>query len=470
MQTHVAPNRTDLGRREFLLRAGTGFGAVALGSVLQQDGRLPVSQAQAASPAQLPKAKSVIWLFMNGGPSGIDLFDYKPALSKWDGTFHPGGVKSLFPHPGPIMESPFKFRQHGQSGAYVSDVYPHIAQHVDDMVFLKACTSTELNHTPACYMVNTGANRVGAPSFGSWTTYGMGTENENMPGFVVMFDPERTPEGGANLWDSAYLPGEHQAVPMHPTASPISYLKAPAERTPKTQRSQLDLLKQWNRKHLQHHPGVPALETRIRSYETAYRMQTEVPELVNVANETAATQDLYGLNDPRCELFGRQLLMARRMVESGVRCIQIYHGGYPDNWDHHEDLAEGHTSLCYSSDRPIAGLLADLKQRGLLDSTLIVWGGEFGRLPTSQDRTGRDHNPFGFAMWLAGGGVKAGASHGELDELGYKPVQDATSIHDVHATILHLMGIDPDALTFYWNGREQSLTNGLGNIIHPIVA
>lgn len=467
---NFAINNPDLKRRDFLLRAGTGFGAVALGSVLQADGLFSSSTTAAATTPQPPKAKSVIWLFMNGGPSGIDLFDHKPALEKWDGKFHPGGVQSLFPHPGPIMKTPFQFKQHGESGASVSNIYPHIAQHVDEMVFLKACTSTELNHTPACYMMNTGSNRVGAPSFGSWATYGMGTENENMPGFVVMFDPQQTPEGGANLWDSAYLPGENQAVPMHATASPMSFLDTPNDRTPATQRSQLDLLKQLNNNHLRKHPGLPALETRIRSYETAYRMQTEVPDLVNLDGETEATQQMYGLDDPRCALFGRQLLMARRMVESGVRCIQVYHGGYPVNWDHHDGLAEGHASLCYSSDRPIAGLLADLKQRGLLDSTLIVWGGEFGRLPTSQDRTGRDHNPFGFAMWLAGGGIKAGTSYGELDELGYKPVQDAVSIHDVHATILHLMGIDPDALTFYWNGREQSLTNGLGSVIHPIVA
>ncbi|MBT4866432.1 MAG: DUF1501 domain-containing protein [Planctomycetaceae bacterium] len=462
--------RPELDRRAFLSRAGGGFGALALASLLDSEpnGR----QANATQSKQSsPKAKSVIWLFMNGGPSGIDLFDEKPALKRWDGKAFPGKVETLFPHPGPIMKSPFKFRRRGECGATVSEVFPHVAQHVDDITFLHACQSEAQNHVPACYAVNTGSMRFGAPCVGSWVNYGLGTENKDLPGFVVMYDPRSAPEGGANLWDSGYLPGNNQGVPIRASDHPILYLKRPEELSGRQQKAQLKLLRGLNQQHLLRHPDDKSnLQSRIQSLETAFRMQDSAAGIVDVSRETRRVQNMYGMNSPPCKVFGTQLLMARRMVESGVRFIQIYHGGFAKNWDQHAALEQDHRKLCYESDRPIAGLLRDLKQRGLLESTLVVWGGEFGRGPTSQDRDGRDHNPFGFTMWLAGGGIKKGFSYGETDELGYQPVENPVSMHDLQATILHQLGITSDELTYYHNGRDQSLTNGFGSVIKPIIA
>ncbi len=458
----------DVTRREFLSRSGSGFGMLALASLLEDEGLL-ASNAPAATH-HAPKAKSVIWLFMNGGPSGIDLFDPKPALDKWDGKRFPGKIQTLFPHPGPIMRSPFKFQRYGNSGISVSEVYPHIAQHVDDLTFLFACGSEAQNHVPACYMVNSGVTRVGSPALGSWVTYGLGSVNRELPGYVLMYDHRSAPEGGANLWDAAFLPGENQGVPFRPTDQPILYLKRPPTISQRTQRSQLRLLQKLNKWHLEKRAGEMELQTRIESFETAYRMQIAAPEIVNTSRESAATQRLYGLDMPECKPFGTQLLMARRMVERGVRFIQIYHGGWNNNWDNHAGLEDQHRDLCLETDQPIAGLLTDLKQRGLLDETLVIWGGEFGRTPTSQDRDGRDHNPYGFTMWLAGGGVKRGFSFGKTDELGYKPVANPVSMHDLHATILHLLGLDHEELTYHFNGRDQSLVNALGSVVHEIIA
>lgn len=466
----------DLSRREFLTRSGGGMGGLALTSLLGQEGMLAGSKVlaadgTAASGMHHPaKAKSVIWLFMNGGPSGIDLFDHKPALEKLDGQRFPGEIDTLFPHPGPIMRSPFKFRRHGDSGITVSEVYPHIAKHVDDITLLNACGSKAQNHVPACYMVNSGIMRAGYPNIGSWVTYGLGTANRELPGFVVMYDHRSAPEGGANLWDAAFLPSANQGVPFRPSRHPILYLKRPPKISAQSQKSQLDLLQRLNHMHLEKNPSEQELQARIESFETAYRMQMSAPEIVDTSHETQATERLYGLDQDDCRPFGTQLLMARRMVERGVRFIQIYHGGWNNNWDNHSGLEEQHRQLCQETDRPIAGLLADLKQRGLLDDTLVIWGGEFGRTPTSQDRDGRDHNPYGFSMWMAGGGVKRGFSYGETDELGYKPVENPVSMHDLHATILHLTGLDHERLTYPFNGRDQSLVNDLGSVVREILA
>ena len=443
---------------------------LALASLLK-DQRLLAGDTPATPGLHHPaKAKSVIWLFMNGGPSGIDIFDEKPALNRLDGKRFPGKIHTLFPHPGPIMRSPFKFRRYGESGQTVSEVYPHIAQHVDDITFLNACGSEAHNHVPACYMVNSGVTRVGSPNIGSWATYGLGSGNRELPGFVVMYDHRSAPEGGANLWDAAFLPGDNQGVPFRPTNQPILYLNRSRKISQNRQQSQLNLLQKLNGWHMDKHVGELELQTRLQSFETAYRMQMSAPEIVNTSHESEATKRLYGLDQKECKTFGTQLLMARRMVEKGVRFIQIYHGGWNNNWDNHSGLERQHRSLCKETDRPIAGLLTDLKRQGLLDDTLVVWGGEFGRSPTSQDRDGRDHNPYGFSMWMAGGGVKRGFSYGQTDELGYKPVENAVSMHDLHATVLHLLGLDHQRLTYRVNGRDQSLVNDLGSVVQDVVA
>lgn len=457
-------------RRDLMSRSSHGLGMLALASMLNNEGVIASSTSKSVTTRLPAKAKSVIWLFMNGGPSGIDLFDHKPALDQLDGKSFPGKIHTLFPHPGPIMRSPFKFNQYGKSGMTVSEVFPNIAKHVDKITFLRACHSDAQNHVPACYMINSGATRVGSPGLGSWATYGLGNANRELPGYVVMYDYRSAPEGGANLWDAAYLPAENQGVPFRPTDHPILYLKRPDEISKHTQDSQKKLLRQLNNLHLERHAEESAMQARIRSFETAYKMQISAPEIVNTSHESQETKKLYGLDVPECKAFGTQLLMARRMVEKNVRFIQIYHGGWNNNWDNHSGLEEQHRNLCFETDQPIAGLLTDLKQRGLLDETLVIWGGEFGRSPTSQDRDGRDHNPYGFTMWMAGGGVKSGYSYGKTDELGYKPVENPVSMHDFHATILHLMGLDHELLTYRFNGREQSLVNGFGEVIEDIVA
>jgi hypothetical protein len=451
-----------LNRREFLVRTGGGCGMLALSALLQSEGFGEI--------ADRPRVKSVIWLFMNGGPSSIDLFDPKPLLTRMDGQKFPGEIKTLFPYPGPIMASPFEFKQHGACGAPVSNVFPHLAQHVDDMTFLKACVTTERNHVPACYVANTGNRQVGSPHLASWVNYGLGSERKDLPDFIVMYDRRASPEGGANLWSSGYLPGQYQGVAMQPTDSPILYVNRPPGLSASTQIAQLDLLQWLNRRHVATRHSTADLDARIKSFETAFKMQSSMPKLSDLSRETVATTNLYGLNDPKCKPFGTQCLLARRMVEKGVRFVQLYHGGYDANWDQHGGLASGHKRNCYETDQPIAGLLADLKQRGLFDSTLVIWGGEFGRGPTAQDNDGRDHNPYGFTMWMAGGGLKRGTTHGQTDEFGYLPVENATSIRDVHATILHLVGLDDATLTYRYGGREQTPTGGLGRVITEIVA
>jgi len=438
---------------------------LALASLLQEE-----QSAGASGSSGTGRARSVIWLFMNGGPSGIDLFDHKPELRKWDGKSFPGQIETLFPYPGPVMQSPYAFQKYGECGATVSEVYPHLARHVDKLTFLNACRSDAQNHVPACYMVNSGITRVGAPCVGSWLTYGLGRASRELPGFVVMHDARSAPEGGANLWDAGFLPGEHQGVMFRSSEHPILYLKRPDDLSRSAQTAQLELLRKLNRRHLERRPAEDRLQTRIESFETAFRMQSSAGKLVDVSQESRRTQKLYGVDDPECRVFGNQLLMARRMVEDGVRFIQVYHGGWKANWDQHSNLEIDHRQRCRETDKPIAGLLTDLQQRGLLDSTLVIWGGEFGRTPTSQDRNGRDHNPFGFTMWMAGGGAKPGLSYGKTDEFGYMPVENSVSMHDLHATILHLAGLNHEELTFFHDGRHQSLTNNRGSVIHDIVA
>ena len=455
----------SISRRQWLKQLGGGAGALALQSMLAGDVAADKSENK-KSPHHEVKAKNVIWLFMNGGPSGIDTFDYKPELAKYHGKVFEGEVKTLFPHPGPLMESPFKFNRYGESGLPISEIYSNVAKHADDLCVINSCTSTQLNHVPACYMMNTGVSRVGSPSIGSFATYGLGTENSELPGFVVMMDRRSAPEGGANLWDSGFLPPKYQGVPFRNDGEPVLFLDRSVSRG--RQQNRLKFLAKLNQEHLNRNPHNRDLETRIQSFETAYKMQASVPDLMKVDDETEDTKRIYGLDDPDCEHFGTQLLLARRMVERGVRFQQIFHGGWKRNWDSHGSLGDNHRSLAKETDKPIAGLLRDLKARGLLESTLVIWGGEFGRLPMSQDIDGRDHNPYGFTMWMAGGGAKKGYVHGKTDELGYRAVESPVSMNDLHATILHLMGVDHERLSYWFSGRDQTMTNSLGSVVFNI--
>jgi hypothetical protein len=466
-------------RREFLKLSGAGFGMLGLSGLLQSEHLLAhaaePSSPFAPAPAQFaPKAKSVIFLFMYGGPSGVDTFDYKPELDKHDGKKldWKGDLNSFNPNPGPLMKSPYSFKQYGESGAWVSEMYPALARQVDDIAFLKSCYVESNNHAPALFQMNTGMSRVGFPSVGSWLVYGLGTSNQDLPGYVVMYDHRGGPIGGPQNWSSGFLPSSYQGTPLRSVGNPMINLKRPGHMSAEGQRDYLDLVGALNREHLEHHPGEADLLARIESYELAFRMQMTAPESVDLSKESEATKRLYGMDRKETKYYGTQLLMARRMVERGVRFVQVYSGGgnQQESWDAHFGLKENHDMHCLETDVPIAGLLADLKRRGMLDDTLVVWGGEFGRLPVSQGGVGRDHNPDGFLMWMAGGGVKGGVSYGETDEVGFRAEDKPTSVNDIHATILHLMGVEHTELTYRHNGRDFRLTDVAGEVIHDILA
>ena len=462
-------------RREFLWQAGGGFMSLALAQMLGNDGFLS-RQALAADgkssfinplapkkPHMPAKAKSVIFLYMYGGPSQIDTFDYKPAMKGMDNktiavkTFGRGGKKNQ----GRIVETRFNFAQYGQSGAWVSDIFPNLATCVDDIAFIKSMTADSPIHGSAMLQMNTGRILSGSPCLGSWVNYGLGTENENLPGFVVMLDPRGGPISGPRNWTSGYMPASYQATVINATGTPILDLKRPDGQSEATQRRMLDTLQEYNTEHEALRGDNTNLAARIASYELAYKMQSSAPEATDLNQEPEHVKALYGLDDKRSEAFGRQCLMARRLVERGVRFIQIYSGGSHNEhtWDAHDDIEKNHRLHAGETDKPIAGLLKDLKQRGLLDSTLIVWGGEFGRQPTAEYATGsgRDHNSYGFTMWMAGGGVKGGTSVGTTDELGSAAVENPFKVKNLHATVLQQMGIEPNRLTYFYAGLDQKL-------------
>jgi hypothetical protein len=457
-------------RREFLWESGCGFGATALATMLAGDGFFARS-AQAASanplapkPAQLnAKAKSCIFLFMYGGPSHIDTFDYKPGMVGMDGktvdipTFGRGGKKPG----GRIVEPRWKFRQYGQCGKWVSDLFPHMAKCVDDIAFMHSMTAESPIHGSAMLMMNSGKLQSGSPAIGSWVNYGLGSVNENLPGFVVMLDKQGGPISGAKNWSSGYMPATFAGTAFRVEGSPINDLRRPEGMTRPLQRELLDTLGRMNERHLVERPDQSELAARISSYELAYKMQEHAPEAVDLAQETEATRRLYGLDDAKTRDFGTRCLLARRLVERGVRFIQVYSGGAHNdqNWDAHGDLIANHELHAGETDKPIAGLLMDLKQRGLLDETLVVWGGEFGRQPTAEYDvgTGRDHNSYGFTMWGAGGGLKGGVSVGSTDELGSKAVDEPMHVKRLHATILQQMGLDPNHLSYFFRGLDQKL-------------
>jgi hypothetical protein len=461
-------------RREFLWQAGAGFTGVALAGLLDEaflrrqsvaaDGATPWQNPLAPKePHFAPQAKSVIFLYMYGGPSHIDTFDHKPDMKGMDNktvqvkTFGRGGHKNE----GRIVEPRWNFKQYGESGQWVSDLFPCLATCVDDIAFLKSMTADSPIHGSAMLQMNTGKILSGSPSLGSWVNYGLGSENQNLPGFVVMLDPRGGPISGAKNWSSGYMPATYQATIVRSRGTPILDLAPPVGMTDEVQRKLLDAIGEYNQEHLQTRAHNSDLAARIASYELAYRMQATAPEAVDFAQESESTKRLYGLDDPKTEVFARQCLLARRLVERGVRFVQIYSGGsHTDTtWDAHDDLVVNHNLHAGETDKPIAGLLKDLKQRGMLDDTLIVWGGEFGRQPTAEYEkgTGRDHNSYGFTMWLAGGGVKGGISVGKTDELGSAAVEDRFHVKHLHATILNQMGIDPNRLTYFHGGLDQKL-------------
>ena len=460
-------------RRDFLKRTGAGFGMLALASMLNDRGLLAAG-APSGSPVNplaprpthfAPRAKRVIWLFMEGGPSGFDLFDPKPELQKRHGQ-RVGGIETHFGNPGPLLRSPYEFKRHGRSGAWVCERLPHVAQHVDDIAFIKSCHTESSNHAPAMYSMNTGINRPGFPSAGAWVGYGLGTENQNLPGFVVLAGGVE--KGGANNWGAGFLPSSYQGTLLRTSGTPILNLKRPDGLTSKRQREMLDLAAELNGEHLKRHPAEADLLGRIESFELAYRMQSEAPEATDLSQESEETKRLYGLDrGGDTASFGTKCLLARRLVERGVRFVQAY---VADEWDAHGDIRSNHDARCKETDLPVAGLLTDLKRRGLLDDTLVIWGGEFGRMPVSEGGKGRDHNPFGFLVWMAGGGVKGGVSYGETDDIGYKAAVNPVHVNDLHATILHLLGMDHEKLVYDHNGRKFRLTDVAGEVIRPVLA
>ncbi|MCX7701284.1 MAG: DUF1501 domain-containing protein [Gemmataceae bacterium] len=472
-------------RREFLWEAGAGFGAAALTSLLSADGffdKLHAAEKFASPlaprrPHYTGPAKACIFIFCYGGPSHIDTFDYKPKLYDLDGktipikTFGRAGKRNE----GRVVGPKWKFRPYGQCGKYVSDLFPHIGTCVDDIAFLHGMYAESPIHGSAMLMMNSGRLLSGSPSLGSWITYGLGSENENLPGFVVMLDKTGGPISGPKNWSSGYMPAAYQGVVIRADDTPIYNLERPAGMSEAAQRKLLDRLREKNEAHLSARPDNSELAARIASYEMAFNMQKHAPEAVDFSQETKETLALYGIDGSRTEDFGRKCLLARRLVERGVRFVQIYSGGAhnDDNWDAHTDIVKNHSKHAGDIDKPVAALLKDLKRRGLLDSTIVIWGGEFGRQPTAEyaQGTGRDHNSYGFTMWLAGGGVKGGVSVGATDELGNNAVEDRFHVKHLHATVLHLMGLDPNRLSYFYGGLNQRLVGVEGaDPIHKIVA
>jgi hypothetical protein len=468
-------------RRDFLLHAGAGFGALALASLWAgesasaSDHPAPSNSLAPRLPHFRARARSVIWCFMDGGPSHIDLFDPKPDLKKLEGKPLPPS----FPRPmtamgvtagSPLLASRRTFKQHGRSGLWVSDWYPEIAGCVDDLCVLRSCQADGQTHVASVCQMNTGTLLAGRPAVGAWALYGLGTEGENLPGFVVLTDNGDEPPGGPQNWGTGFMPPTYQGTRFGSGKSPILYAVPPAEVSDARQRGKLDYINHLNHHFAVHHREEDErVEAQIAAYELAYRMQASAPEVADLSRETEETLRLYGIDRKETERNGRNCLLARRLVERGVRFVQLYMGA-GSGWDAHTDLENNHTQFCRESDRPIAGLLRDLKRRGLLESTLVVWGGEFGRTPMSESGNGRDHNPFGFTMWMAGGGVKGGITYGATDEVGLYAVDRPAHVHDVHATILHLLGLDHKKLTFLHDGRDERLTVTSGKVLKEIVA
>lgn len=472
-------------RRRALLSGGGGFGAVALTGLMSSLGYtaekiaavngVPV-RGPLRTAARLPNrpapAKSVIFLFMEGGPSHLDTFDRKPLLNELAGQPLPPSYKRVITAMGevesPLLASQRTWKRYGESGLEISNWVPLTAEMADDLAVIRSCWTNGINHSGGVCQMNTGTPIAGRPSLGAWVNYGLGTENSNLPAFVVMTDSDTNPTNGPRNWSAGFMPAGYQGTQLEIGPEPIRFLNNPQGIDDQRQRAKLDLLYAMNREHAQLRPQQTELDARIRSYELAFRMQARAPEAVDLSEETAETQELYGLNDKQTATFGRNCLLARRLVERGVRFVQLYHGS-GSKWDAHSKIEANHTRQCGEQDRPVAGLLRDLKRRGLLDQTLVVWGGEFGRTPMSEKGDGRDHNPTGFTMWMAGGGVKGGQVIGATDDLGFHAVENRLHVHDIHATILYLLGLDHMALTYMHKGRPERATQNEGAPYLPIL-
>jgi hypothetical protein len=444
-------------RRAFLGRTAGALGGLTLAHLLDLD------DARAAGPGAAPRrpdarAKSVICLFQHGGPSQVDLFDPKPELSKRHGEPHPGTLEIHFDkQAGNLLASPFRFEKHGQSGIRLSELLPHTARIVDEITLVRSMTTESVDHESALRLIHAGKFQAGRPTWGAWVVYGLGTENADLPAYVVLGDPGGLPVDGPRNWTSGWLPASYQGTPFRPGPAPVLNLETPAAVTPAARLGRLRLLDELNRDHLRRHPGQSELEARIAQFEVAARMQTAVPEALDLSGESAETRRLYGLDRDATREYGTRCLLARRLVERGVRFVQLFLGGQP--WDTHSKNAETLKRLCARTDQPSAALVLDLKRRGLLESTIVLWTGEFGRLPVSQGSDGRDHNRHGFSLWLAGGGFRAGYAHGDTDEFGYRSVRDPVSVHDLQATLLHTLGLDHRRLSYPHDGRDETLTD-----------
>ncbi len=456
-----------LNRRQMLQRGGAGFGSLALAALLAEGTQAgePANPLAPRGPHFKARAKRVIFLFMPGGPSQVDTFDPKPELTRRNGQPSP---KLYLGQKRNLLASPWKFQKYGESGLEVSDLFPQVATQVDKLCVLRGMVADDVNHPGGCLQMNTGERVATRPSLGSWVTYGLGTENQNLPGYIAI-GPGPLIEGGRQ-YGAAFLPAAHQGTFVSDMMKPIRNLKND-QVTPNRQRQELDALRQLNDLHQATRSADSRLAARIESFELAYRMQAQAPDAFDLAKESDPVRALYGIGRPETDTFGRQCLLARRLVERGVRFVQLYHtsGGFQP-WDQHSDLKGGHTKNALATDRPIAGLLQDLQARGLLEDTLVIWGGEFGRTPAAEGTNGRDHHPYGFTMWLAGGGVRGGMSHGETDEFGWDAIRDRVHIHDLHATILHLLGLNHEKLTYRHAGRDFRLTDVSGVVVKPILA
>ena len=459
-----------------LKRCANGFGAVALAALSKETAFAATQNPLAAKqPHFAPKATNVIFLYMDGGPSHVDTFDYKPVLEKFDGKDPANVIGKLAPtqfdNVGKVLKSQWAFRQHGDAGHWISSLFPHVSEVADDLAMIKSMTSEFSEHTFANYFLHTGSGLQGRPSMGAWLGYGLGSENQNLPGFVVL-NGGLIPPGGLDCFGSGFLPSAYQGSVFLPQANPIANIK-PGDASAVGQRRKLDLIREFDQQMLGVAGGDAEVEAAIQNYETAYKMQTAVPDLMDLSDETAETKQLYGLDAEYkgTKTFGMQCLIARRLVQRGVRFIELTcPGGAGDRWDQHNNLVQGHNKNCRAVDQPIAALIKDLKRTGLFDTTLVVWSGEFGRTPFAQGKNGRDHNPFGFTTWMAGGGIKGGASVGATDDFGYRAVENRFEIHDLHATMLHLLGIEHTKSTFRFGGRDMRLTDVHGKLIKEVLA
>ena len=470
-------------RREFLSRSGFGFGALALQSLLLDDGVIGGRRASAdvvrrtRSPLAAKvshsagRAKNVIFLFMDGGPSHLDTFDPKPLVNEYAGKPLPKSIERVITPMGvsdnALLASKRKWKRCGESGIPVSNWYPHVGECIDDICVIRSCHADGLNHVGSVCQMNTGSILAGRPSLGAWVTYGLGSENRNLPSFVVLLDNEKEPPGGSRVWGTGFMPATYQGTRFRSGKDPILHLTPPSSVSDQQQRNKLDFINQLNRRHAKARPGDDNLEARIAAYELAFRMQSHAPEAVDLSQETKQIQESYGLNNKATAAFGKNCLLARRMVERGVRFVQLYSGS-GSKWDAHSKIEQNHTKYCGSTDKPIAGLLKDLKRRGLLDETLVIWGGEFGRTAMSEKGDGRDHNPYGFTMWMAGGGVKGGHIVGATDEFGLHAIENRAHVHDLHATILQLTGLDHTELVFQHQGRPERATVNEGVVIDNV--